>query len=135
MHGRNPAVSKYDLFRRRIAPIAFGLAIALIAYRSCDHEQRTHAKIVLDLGAAQRDVKAVEAEIWMNGQQVSRFRRIALESGIGATQFDASLPDTDGEVRMDIELASGEHRAITRVIHVVEGGIVTIGLERDLRSP
>jgi hypothetical protein len=127
-------VTRYDLFRRRIAPIAFALAIAFMAYQTCQKDQRTHAKVVLDLGAAARDVRAIEADIWMNGEQVTHFRRVALDNGtIGKTQFDTSLPDTDGEVRIDVELTSGEHRAIKRSIHVVEGATVTIPLERDLR--
>ena len=123
-------MTKYDLFRRRIAPIAFALAIAFISYDTCEKHERTSATIVIDYGAAERDVRAIEAEIWMNGEQVSQFRRSA---NIGKTQFKASLPDTDGELRIDVELTSGEHRIVKRAIHVTEGATVTIQLERDLR--
>ncbi|HEY5944092.1 MAG TPA: hypothetical protein VIV40_01310 [Kofleriaceae bacterium] len=127
-------MSKYDLFRRRIAPIAFGLAIAFMAYSTCNKQQRTAATFVIDYGAAERDVHAIDAEVWMNGEQVTQFHRVALEGAyIGATRFKASLPDVDGELRMDVELTSGEHRNITRVIHVSEGATVTVQLERDLR--
>jgi hypothetical protein len=127
-------VTKYDLFRRRIAPIAFALAIGFIAYDTCNKHERTTATIVIDYGAAEPDVRAIEAEVWMNGEQVTQFRRAAVEGAyIGKTQFKGSLPDTDGEVRMDIELAGGQHRNVTRTIHVSEGAIVTIQLERDLR--
>lgn len=125
-------MSKYDLLRRRIAPIAFGIVMALIAYDTCNKQERTSATVVLDYGAAERDVRAVEAEIWMNGERVTHFRRVAVDGRIGATKFKASLPDTDGEVRINVELANGEHRPITRVIHVAEGATVTIPLERDL---
>ena len=125
-------MTRYELFRRRIAPIAFGIAIAFIAYDTCQKQERTHATIVLDFGAAERDVRAVEAEIWMNGQQVTQFRRVAVDGRIGKSQFKTSLPDTDGEARIDVELATGEHRPIKRAIHVSEGAVVTIPLERDL---
>jgi hypothetical protein len=127
-------VSKYDLFRRRIAPIAFALAIGFIAYDTCDKHERTTATFVIDYGAAERDVHSIEAEVWMNGEQVTQFRRVALEGAdIGTTHFKASLPDTDGELRMDVELKSGEHREASRAIHVSEGATVKIQLERDLR--
>ncbi|HEY5927424.1 MAG TPA: hypothetical protein VIV11_37325 [Kofleriaceae bacterium] len=127
-------MTKYDLFRRRIAPIAFGLAIAFIAYDTCDKHERTSATFVIDYGSAEPDVRVIEAEVWMNGEQVSQFRRAALEGmPIGKTQFKASLPDTDGELRIDVELASGEHRVTKRAIRVSEGANVTIQLERDLR--
>jgi hypothetical protein len=126
-------VSKYDLFRRRIAPIAFGVVIALIAYDTCGKHERTNATIVLDFGVAEPNVRAVEAEIWMNNERVTQFRRSAIETHIGPTTFKTSLPDVDGEVRIDVELAGGEHRPIKRAIHVSEGASVTIPLERDLR--
>lgn len=127
-------MTRYDLFRRRIAPIAFGLAIAFIAYDTCHKQERTSTTIVLDFGAAAPDVRSVEAEVWMDGEPVSEFRRTALDGmQIGRTQFKAALPATEGELRADVELRSGEHRNVTRTLHVTEGGTVTIQLERDLR--
>lgn len=127
-------MTKYDLFRRRIAPIAFALAIAFIAYDTCEKQERTSATFIIDVGAAEPEVRAIEAEVWMNGEQVTRFRRDAVDGmPIGRTLFKASLPDTDGELRLDVELRGGEHRTPTRKIHVTEGGTVTIQLERDLR--
>jgi len=127
-------VTKYDLFRRRIAPVAFALVLGFIAYDTCQKQQRTSATFVFDYGAAEPDVRSIEAEVWMNGEQVTQFRRVAPERGmIGKTEFKGSLPDTDGELRVDVELASGAHRATTRVIHVAEGATVTIQLEHDLR--
>jgi hypothetical protein len=127
-------VSKYDLFRRRIAPIAFALALGYITYDTCNKQQRTSATVVIDYGAAEANVHAIEADVWMNGEQVSHFRREALAGGsIGKTMFKASLPDTDGELRMDVELTSGEHRNMTRAIHVTEGATISVQLERDLR--
>ena len=127
-------MTKYDLFRRRIAPIAFALALGFIAYDTCQKQQRTSATFVFDYGAAEPDVRSIEAEVWMNGEQVTQFRRVAPEGGmIGKTELRASLPDTDGELRIDVELVGGAHRDTRRVIHVAEGATVTIQLERDLR--
>jgi hypothetical protein len=127
-------VSTYDLIRRRLAPVAFGLAIAFMAYTTCNKQERTTATFVIEYGAAERNVHAVDAEVWMNGEQVTQFRRVASEGAyIGTTTFKGSLPDTDGELRMDVELVSGEHRSVTRAIHVAEGSTVTVQIERDLR--
>ncbi len=127
-------MTKYDLFRRRLAPIAFGLAVAFISYDTCSKQERTSATFVIDYGAAANTVDAIEAEVWMNGERVTHFRRDSLEgAAIGNTHFKASLPDTDGELRMDVELKDGDHRQVTRAIHVTEGGTVTVQLERDLR--
>jgi len=129
-----PPVTKYDLLRKRIAPVAFVLALGLIAYDTCDKKERTHATIVLDFGAAARDVRAVEAEIWMNGEQVTQFRREAASEGayIGPARFETSLPDTNGELRIDVDLRAGPRKHVTKTLHVDEGATVTIRLEHDL---
>jgi hypothetical protein len=130
---RVPAWLTYDLFRRRIAPVAFVLALGFIGWDTCKTHERTHATIVLDLGVAERDVRAIEAEIWMNGEQVTEFRREAPEGAfIGAARFQTSLPDTEGEVRIDADLASGKRVHMTRTLHLDEGATVTIRLEHDL---
>lgn len=127
-------MSTYDLFRRRIAPIAFALVIGFIAYDTCNKQSRTTATFVIDFGSAEHDVRAIDAEVWMNGERVSVFHREAPAGAyIGVTRFKGSLPDTDGELRMDVELASGEHRSVNRAIHVSEGATVTVPVERDLR--
>jgi hypothetical protein len=126
-------VTRYDLFRRRIAPIALVLALGFIGWDTCQKHERTHATVVLDFGASEREVRAVEAAIWMNGEQVTQFRREATEGRyIGAARFETSLPDTDGELRIDVDLASGRQVHITRTLHVDEGATVTVRLEHDL---
>lgn len=119
-------MTKYDLFRRRIAPVAFGIAIVLMARESCkkQDEQRARASIVIDVGAA--DVRAIDAEVWEGGEQVAVFHRRALAGhAIGAIRFDA--PAHDGEVRIDVELPSGM-RHVVRSLHADEGAVVTMPL-------
>lgn len=126
-------MTRYEFFRKRIAPVAFLIVVGLIAYDTCNKQERTKATFVLDYGAAEADVKAVDAEIWMNNEQVTRFHREALEGmRIGVSKFEASLPDVDGEIRVDVDLGAKGHRELIRKIHIDEGATVTIPLERDL---
>jgi len=126
-------VTRYDFFRRRIAPVAFVVLLGLMAYDQCQKHERTHATVVMTYGQLANDVREVEAEIWMNGERVTSFRRSAMEGGyIGATRFETSLPDTDGELRVDVTLPGGT-RHVVRQLHVTEGETVTFDLERDLR--
>lgn len=127
-------MTRYDFFRKRIAPVAFLIVVGLIAYDACDKQERTRATFILDYGVAEPEVKAVEAEIWMNNEQVTQFRRVALDGmHIGVTKFEASLPDVDGEIRIDVDLGAQGHREVVRKIHIEEGATVTVPLERDLR--
>ena len=127
-------MTRYDLFRKRIAPIAFLLVMGLIAYDSCNKQERTHATLVFDYGTVEPQVRQVDAELWMNNASVAQFHRVALEGGrIGATKFQVSLPAKDGELRFDVDMEGGVHKTFTRTIHVEEGATVTVPLERDLR--
>jgi hypothetical protein len=129
-------VTKYELFRKRIAPIAFGVAIVLIARDSCMKEQRTKAVFVLDYGSAAALVQHVQAEVWVNNEQLSVFERTALPGqSIGKTTFTGSLPANDGELRIDVDLSPGGRHHVVRTLHVEDGATVTVPLERDLVAP
>jgi hypothetical protein len=127
-------VSRYALFRKRIAPIAFGLAIALMARDSCQKQQRTHATFVLEPGAAVHDIRSVEADLYIDGSQLSAFRRTADDGAyIGPMKFEASLPEKDAELRFDVDLGPRGHRTFTRHVHADDGAMVTVPLDSDLR--
>jgi len=126
-------VTKYDLFRRRIAPIAFGIAIAVMARQSCQKQEQAHATIVLDFGSAAAEVTAVDAELWMNGAEVAQFQRATVAGrAIGTPRFDAVLPAADGELHIDVDV-HGTHRHVVRAVHAAEGATVTVPLESELK--
>lgn len=127
-------MTRYDLFRRRIIPLAIVVVFALLAFETCNQQERTQATFVIEYGVYTKDVRLVEAEIWMNNERVSTFRRVALDGGnVGTTKFEASLPDVSGELRVDVDLADGSRKHVTRQLHVREGDTVMINLEPDLR--
>jgi hypothetical protein len=126
-------VTRYDLFRRRIAPVAFGVAIVLMARETCNKQERTHATIVLDFGSAEPRVKGADAELWSEGELLAHFQRFALpDHRIGRTSFPILTTSKDGELRIDVDL-SGEHRKLTRRYHADEDATITIPLESELR--
>ena len=124
-------MSRYDLFRRRIAPIAFFLALALIAKDSCDKNQRTHTTVEVTFGAAMPRVRAVEVNTVVDGETVATFRKAAPpEALIGPVRFELSLAKDDGELRIDVELTDSS-RQITRRFHAVESSTMVIALRDD----
>jgi hypothetical protein len=125
-------VSRYDLFRRRIAPVAFLLAIGLIARDSCEKSHRTHTTVELQLGEARSRVRAVDADVVIGAETVARFHRAALpDAMIGPCRFELALPVDDGELRLDVDLGA-EHRRLTRSLHAVEGATLFVPIEGDL---
>jgi hypothetical protein len=127
-------VSRYDWLRRRIAPIAFFLAIALIARDSCDKARRTHANVELDFGDARPRIHAVDVRVVAGSETVTTYQRTALgPGGIGDCKFAAVLPDEDGELRIDVDLGDA-HRLLVRRFHAVEGATVRVPIrDVDLR--
>ena len=126
-------MSRYTLLRKRIAPIAFLLAIGLLVRESCTKQQRTHATIVIDLGDAERNVRSVDASLVINGDSIATFHRIAAPGlRIGTCKFAAAMPADDVDIQIDVDLA-GTHKLFTRHIHADEGAIVTLPLGSELR--
>jgi hypothetical protein len=125
-------VSRYDLFRRRIAPVAFLLAIGLLARNSCEKDHRTHTTVEIQLGEARSRVRAVDADVMTGGETIARFHRAALPGTmIGPCRFELALPADDGELRIDVDLGA-EHRRLTRPLHAVEGATMFVPIEGEL---
>lgn len=123
-------MTRYDFFRRRIAPVLFLGLIGVIALDTCRDNERTHATIVLDLGAAKSKVKSIDAELIVEGEVINTFHRKALGAEMGPCKFEVAMPAKDGELRID---ADGKH--LVRKIHAEEDAVVTVSLESDLLKP
>jgi hypothetical protein len=128
-------VTRYELFRRRIVPVAIVVVFALLAFETCNKQERTQASFVIECGEYAKVVRSIEAELWMNGERVGRFVNSANEGAyLNSMKFQASLPDTTGEMRIVVDLGGGQLKHLTRKIHVREGDTVTVNLEPDLRE-
>ena len=121
-------MSRYDLLRRRIAPIAFFVAIALIAKDTCDKSQRAHTAVELEFGADRSEVRAVDVEVYTGSERVAAFHREALPGGtIGPCRFQLSLADEDAELRIDIDRGATRQQ-LTRRVRVIEGSTTLIAI-------
>jgi hypothetical protein len=72
-------VTRYDLFRRRIAPIAFGVAIVLLARESCTKHEHADATFAFDFGSAAQRVQSIDVDVYEHGEPYSHFHRDALD--------------------------------------------------------
>ena len=128
-------MTRYEFFRKRIAPVLFLGMVGFIAYDTCNKGERRHATIVIDLGAAESRVRRIDAELVVNNEVVGRFNRRAMpDQTIGCPcKFRATMPDEAGTLRFDIEVAPGDVRQLTRQIRPIEDSTVTVSLDSDLR--
>jgi hypothetical protein len=130
-------VTRYELFRRRIAPILFLGMVGLIAYDACEQEQHAGIKgtVVIELGEAAPRVRGIEAELIARGEPVITFRRAAPpDARTGAYRFEARMPAPDGELRLAIDLGDAR-RQLSRAVHLEDGATVRVDLSSELARP
>lgn len=126
-------MTRYDLFRKRLAPIAFVLALGLLVHEQCQGKQRIHGVVVITAGEAEPKVKAIDAQVVVDGEVMGELHRHALDGTmIGDARFSVTLPAEDAFVKIDVEMV-GETRHLTRRMHVEEGATVHLDLASDLR--
>ncbi len=125
-------MTRYEFFRKRIAPVLFLCVVGLIAYDACSKHERTHATIVLDLGGVS-DVREVNAELFSGGDSIATFQRTAPPgAGIGPCRFETALPDEVAELRIDVRLPT-KTVSLTKTIRPIEGSVTTVPLGVELQ--
>ena len=128
-------MTRYDLFRKRLAPLAMVVAVALIGREQCNRMKRTHATVVLDFEDARPRVRDVQAEVKIGDESAAIFHREAHPpSHIGRCKFELALPVDDAQLTVDIDV-DGTLRHVQRGIHLDEGATITIKLGRELAAP
>ena len=126
-------MTRYEFFRKRIAPVLFLGMVGLIAFDTCKKQERTHATIVIDLGDAEPRVRSIVAELVVEAEVIGNFERRALpDLRIGCPcKFETAMPAESGELRLVVDV-DGKLRHITKQLHVIEGGKTTVKLGPDL---
>lgn len=130
-------MTRYELFRKRIAPILFLGVVGLIAYDAWkkDQPEGIQGTVVIELGEAAPRVRGIEAELAARGETIVTFRRAAPpEGGGGAYRFKARMPEPDGELRVTVDLGDAR-RQLSRAVHLEDGATVRIDLSPDLARP
>jgi hypothetical protein len=116
--------SWYDVMRRRVAPIAFLLALVALSYQTCQAES-VEVELTVRFGPDAGAVDSVRIDVVRDGSgdHVAFVeRRFARGAPVELRQ---SVPLSEGMYRLDIELMiDGQGRRLSRVIDVAgEGGI------------
>lgn len=130
-------MTRYEFFRKRIAPVLFLGMVLLIAYDAWKKEEHAgiQGTVVIELGEAEPRVRSLEAEMFVRGASISTFRRAALPGAqIGDTRFEARMPEPGGELRITVDLGDARRR-LSRAVHLEDGATVRIDLAADLARP
>ena len=122
----------WDLFKRRVLPIAFICGMAVLIQRTCNGATRTHATIVIDLGESAAVVKKVDAQLVVAGDANAEYHRAALPNLlIGPCQFQVSMQKEEGELTIDVELPKTSKHFV-RKIYASDGAVVRVSLGPEL---
>jgi hypothetical protein len=131
-------VTRYELFRKRIAPILFLGVVGLIAYDAWKKEKDAAitGTVVLDFGEAAPRVREVEAQMFVRGRPIENNLRCVALTGmrIGDCRFQARMPEPDGELRISIDLGDAR-RQLKRGVHLEPGGTLRVELGPELARP
>jgi hypothetical protein len=127
--------SWYDVFRRRVAPIAFLLALVALGYQTCRAES-VDVDLALRLGPGAAAVDAVRVDFLTDesGEHVAYFERRFPGGAPAELRQPVQLPA--GMYRLDIELElDGERRRLSRVIDVEGSTGIRVDLTGELATP
>jgi hypothetical protein len=129
------ALSRYDLFRKRIAPVAFAVALAALAHETCNRRGGDDVTVELAFGAHAAEVRHVRADVFVDGEPDAWMEHDFGTDGVTTPpRFRAMVRGENAIVRIDVDTLSGPHR-IERKLAVVDGATVTVDLARDLDPP
>lgn len=123
-------MTRYEFFRKRIAPLLFLGMVGVIAYDACQKQERTHATIIIDLGDAEPRVRGFTADLVVENEVIGNFERHALpDLRIGCPcKFETAMPAETGELRFVVDVDGGVKK-MTKRISVIEGGKTTVKLD------
>jgi len=125
--------SRYEWFRRRLAPVAFLIALGVLVHQTCQSRDRAEVTVGLDYGAAAAQVSHVRADVMVGDESVSWFESGPPVPGVPA-QFRALIEGGQATVRIEVTTAAGV-RTIERKIVAEGGSAVTLHLGDDLAAP
>ena len=146
------AHSFYQTLRRRIAPVAFLLAVALLGSRTCAGE-RTRVEIRLELGAAAAQVETLRVDVFPADAAtgVASFERhlrgqpvqgplgfeVPLDPGTYRLRIDARLRARlgAGATSSAVSLVRTLERAIVVGEQMGERTVISVDLEQALLPP
>jgi hypothetical protein len=123
------APSRYDRIRRRLAPLALIIALAVLAWENCKPSERVTVTIGFELGPRAAEVSRLEVVLRRGATVIGHYRR-GEGAGVPA-QARLSLPR--GAIELDIELdAAGRSARLTRRIDVGDAALVRVHLADDV---
>jgi hypothetical protein len=125
-----PPGSRYQWFRRKLAPVALVVALLVLAHETCNKKGAESETIELRFGDHVRELRSVHAEIFVDGQPAGHMDRdLSVDPNTPVT-FPAVLDGERATIRIDVVTATGPRR-FERTLTAGSRVIVDLGAELD----
>ena len=117
--------TRYQVFRRVIAPVALLAALALLAYDTCRAEERAEVPFAIDFGDDAPAVRHVRVDLWSGDDTIGFFERAFGDQGVTATpRWRQPVPDGPLEATISVTLADGTIVPLRRTLDPAGGEIL-----------
>lgn len=132
--------SWYQTIRKRVAPLAFLIALVVLATRTCSTEV-ADVEITLDFGSAAAEVRSLRVDVFPEDSNIGviQFQRTYDQRGVvEAPRLHAQLDPGDYELAFDVVLGDTAEdvasKRFARRITIGDRATITVPLERDLTA-
>lgn len=123
----------YDIFRKRVAPIAFLIGLVVLGTRTCSTEM-AEVELTFDFGSAAADVRSLRVDVFREGESIGAitFERHYGDDGAKSDpRVEATLDAGTYHVAFSVVMKDGRRR-FDRTMTINDRAAVTLSLERDL---
>lgn len=124
--------TRYQVFRRVIAPVALVAALALLAYDTCRAEEGADVRFAVDFGDTAPDVRHVRIDLWHGDDSVGFFERSFGEAGaVDPVRWKQPVPGGALDATISVTVVGGEVVPMRKRLRAPEDGEIVI----DARVP
>jgi len=124
--------SRYQVFRRVVAPIALIVALGVLAWDTCRKDERADVRFAMDFGDDAADIRQVRVDLWVGDDSIGYFETRFGDAGATApVRWKQPVPRDEIDATVSLTLADGQVVELRRRLHAPSGGEAVI----DARVP
>jgi len=123
-------VTRYEWFRKRLAPVALIVALAVLAQQTCDRKQAASEQIELRFGTHADEVQHVRADVLVGDTPVAHVERDLVADPSTPVRFPAVVDGERATIMIDMTTTRGPRR-VTRTLTPGDVVIVDVGSDLD----
>lgn len=119
-------VTRYEMFRKRLAPIALIVAIGVLATQTCNKKQADRETIELRFGGHAAAIQRVRADVFVDDAPVAHVERDLARDPTTPVRFPAVIDGGRARILVDLTTTHGPRR-LSRTLTAGELVIVDLG--------